>query len=99
MNTRDITGEQLEDSLSRSQGKLGEFLVICDQQYLEIMELWAMHNNEDGEVAKQLYGDAEDALERTAELKAAAEAAHAAYAGYDWDALRRVANVSSSRLG
>ena len=101
MNTRNMTGTWLEDMMGRLFSKEMEFVNLGEELYQEAIDLWAVHGDDDASVAAQLYpdDDPETAMAKTKEARAALDAAHATYQGFDWAAFRRVANFTRSRMG
>lgn len=101
MNTRNITGPWLEDMMGRIFSKEMEFVTLGEELYQEVLDLWAIHDNDDAAVAAQIYPDDDPAvaLAKTLEARAALLSAHQTHQNFDWPAFRRVANFTRSRMG
>jgi len=88
------------DTAARRVGKVVEFLILAENEYQELLQIWTYHGNDDQAVANQLFGHDQnqspapqasaDQLLQTQDLKAAMVAVHNAYVAFDFDAARKM---------
>lgn len=91
-HVRELNWSVTSDEVGRRLGKLVEFLVLAENEYQELMQLWQIHGNDDQLVANQLFNGTADAiqLEMVQDLKAGMLAAHTLWQNADLAALRKV---------
>ena len=93
---REIVWSNASDKVNRRLGKIVELMVLAENEYQELLQLWALHSNVDQDVANQLFEGTATAeqLEMAQDLRAAMLALHNIYdtaiTSGDFDALRRM---------
>lgn len=93
----ELRWEMARDSVSRRLNKLLEFIILSENEYQELLQLWAEHGNNDQLVADQLFSTLNGGGTATAaqlgmaiDMRNAMVAAHNAYLAFDFSAVRKM---------
>lgn len=88
----EVTWDTASDSVNRRLKKLVEFLMLADNEFQELVQLWAFHSNDDQAVADQLFGGTAtpEQLVKVLDLKAAMQEVNRLVGVADMSKLRKM---------
>ena len=93
------TWANASDTTARRVGKVVEYIILAENEYQELLQLWTYHGNDDQAVADQLFQDEFEGgatqasalqVQMAVDLKNAMIAVHNAHDSFDFAAARRM---------
>lgn len=91
-HVRELTWNDVSDKINRRLGKLLEFVLASENEYQELLGLWAVHGDSDQAVADQLFGGeaTEAQVQMVTDARDAMAEAHKMHDSADLTAIRKM---------